>query len=241
MLELNTFSIAARCNRTGQLGVAVSTAVPGVGGMCPFGEAGTGAISTQSWVNPYLGIDGLKLLKSGYTAQAALDRLMEEDPGRDLRQVGIVDAKGNAAAWTGQKCTEWCGHITGAGFAIQGNMLVGEATLRAMAEAFEASAALELASRLVGVLEAGQLAGGDKRGRQSASLLVYDVEEYPLLRLSVDDNEQPVAELRRVFEVARRQLLPFVMGMPSRLDPMRHLPDEVTAMLLLPPKERPGT
>ena len=241
MLELNTFSIAARCNRTGQLGIAVSTAVPGVGGMCPFGEAGTGAISTQSWVNPYLGIDGLEFLKSGYTAQQALDRLMKDDPGRDLRQVGIVDSKGNSAAWTGQKCSEWCGHITGAGFAIQGNMLVGEATLAAMAETFEALAALELASRLVGVLEAGQMAGGDKRGRQSASLLVYDVEEYPLLRLSVDDHEQPVAELRRVFEVAQRQLLPFVMGMPSRHDPMRDLPDEVTAMLLLSPRERPET
>ena len=239
MLEINTFSIAARCSRTGQLGVAVSTAVPGVGSMCPFGEAATGAISTQSWVNPYLGIDGLKLLRAGQTAQQALDTLMEADPGRDLRQIGIVDTKGNAAAWTGQKCTGWCGHITGSDFAIQGNMLVGEATLTAMVQAFEASTMLHLADRLVGVLEAGQMAGGDKRGRQSASLLVYDVEEYPLLRLSVEDNEQPVAELRRVFEVARRQLLPFVLGMPSRRDPMRHLPDEVTAMLLLSPQERP--
>jgi uncharacterized Ntn-hydrolase superfamily protein len=209
--------------------------------MCPFGEAGTGAISTQSWVNPYLGIDGLKLLRAGTTAQEALDRLMEADPGRDLRQVGIVDAKGNAAAWTGQKCTGWCGHVTGSDFAIQGNMLVGEATLMAMAKAFEASVALDLADRLVSVLEAGQMAGGDKRGRQSSSLLVYDVEEYPLLRLSVDDNAQPVAELRRIYELARRQLLPFVMGMPSRGDPMRHLPEEVTAMLLLPPQERPGS
>ncbi len=239
MLEINTFSIAARCSRTGQLGVAVSTAVPGVGSMCPFAEAGTGAISTQSWVNPYLGIDGLKLLKAGDTALQALDKLMTADPGRDLRQIGIVDAKGNAAAWTGQKCTGWCGHITGSNFAIQGNMLVGEATLKAMAKAFEASAARDLADRLVGVLEAGQMAGGDKRGRQSASLLVHDVEEYPLLRLSVEDHAQPVAELRRVYEIARRQLLPFVMGMPSRRDPMRHLPDEVTAMLLLPPQERP--
>ena len=209
--------------------------------MCPFGEAGTGAISTQSWVNPYLGIDGLKLLRAGSTAQQALDTLMDADPGRDLRQVGIVDAQGNAAAWTGQKCTGWCGHVTGSNFAIQGNMLTGEATLTAMAKAFEESSALDLADRLVGVLEAGQMAGGDKRGRQSASLLVYDVEEYPLLRLSVDDNAEPVAELRRVYEIARRQLLPFVIGMPSRRDPLRHLPDEVTAMLLLSPQDRQGS
>jgi uncharacterized Ntn-hydrolase superfamily protein len=239
MLEINTFSIAARCSRTGQLGVAVSTAVPGVGSMCPFGEARTGAISTQSWVNPYLGIDGLKLLKAGATAQQALEKLMDADPGRDLRQLGIVDAQGNSAAWTGQKCTGWCGHITGSNFAIQGNMLVGEATLTSMVQAFQGTAALDLADRLVGVLEAGQTAGGDKRGRQSASLLVYDVEEYPLLRLAVEDHPQPVAELRRVYGVARRQLLPFVMGMPSRRDPMRHLPDEVTEMLLLAPQDRP--
>ena len=239
MLEVNTFSIAARCARTGQLGVAVSTAVPGVGSMCPFGEAGKGAISTQSWVNPYLGIDGLKLLRSGATAQQALDELMKADPGRDMRQIGIVDAHGNAAAWTGTKCTGWCGHRTGTNFAIQGNMLVGEETLAAMEKAFAAGAGLDLADRLVSVMEAGQNAGGDKRGRQSAALLVYDIEEYPLLRLSVEDHAQPVVELRRVYGVAARQLLPFVMGMPSRSDPMRHLPEEVTNMLLRSPQDRP--
>lgn len=240
MLEFNTFSISARCARTGMLGVAVSTAVPGVGGICPFVEPGVGAISTQSWVNPYLGIDGLNLLKGGKTAQQALDILMKEDPGRDVRQIGIVDAAGRSAAWSGQSCTAWFGHVTGPDFSVQGNMLVGEATISAMASAFEASAPLGLPERLVLVLEAGQKAGGDKRGRQSAALLVYKTEAYPYLSLRVDEHAYPVAELRRVFEVARQQLLPFVDGMPSRKNPLGGLPKEITDMLMTPPPFRPG-
>jgi uncharacterized Ntn-hydrolase superfamily protein len=240
MLEVNTFSVSARCSRTGMLGVAVSTAVPGVGGICPFVEPGVGAISTQSWVNPYLGIDGLKLLRNGAAAEEALRRLLQDDPGRDVRQVGIVDNQGRSASWSGPACTSWFGHLTGPDYAIQGNMLVGEATIAAMAKAFTESEALSLPERLVAVLEAGQRAGGDKRGRQSAALLVYKTEGYPYLSLRVDENAYPVAELRRVFEIARHQLLPFVDGMPSRLDPLGSLPKEVTDMLMTPPPFRPG-
>jgi uncharacterized Ntn-hydrolase superfamily protein len=240
MLEVNTFSVSARCSRTGMLGVAVSTAVPGVGGICPFVEPGVGAISTQSWVNPYLGIDGLKLLRNGAAAEEALRRLLQDDPGRDVRQVGIVDNQGRSASWSGPACTSWFGHLTGPDYAIQGNMLVGEATIAAMAKAFTESEALSLPERLVAVLEAGQRAGGDKRGRQSAALLVYKTEGYPYLSLRVDEHAYPVAELRRVFEIARHQLLPFVDGMPSRLDPLGSLPKEVTDMLMTPPPFRPG-
>jgi uncharacterized Ntn-hydrolase superfamily protein len=240
MLEVNTFSVSARCSRTGMLGVAVSTAVPGVGGICPFVESGVGAISTQSWVNPYLGIDGLKLLRNGAAAEEALRRLLQDDPGRDVRQVGIVDNQGRSASWSGPACTSWFGHLTGPDYAIQGNMLVGEATIAAMAKAFTESVALSLPERLVAVLEAGQRAGGDKRGRQSAALLVYKTEGYPYLSLRVDEHAYPVAELRRVFEIARHQLLPFVDGMPSRLDPLGSLPKEVTDMLMTPPPFRPG-
>jgi uncharacterized Ntn-hydrolase superfamily protein len=240
MLEVNTFSISARCPRHGMLGVAVSTAVPGVGGICPFVEAGVGAISTQSWVNPYLGIDGLKLLRDGKSAKQALDELIRNDPGRDVRQIGIVDAKGESAAWSGRECTAWFGHRTGPDFSIQGNMLVGEPTITAMAEGFTQSASASLPERLVIALEAGQKAGGDKRGRQSAALLVYKTEGYPYLSLRVDEHAHPVAELRRVFEVARQQLLPFVDGMPSRKDPLGSLPKHVTDMLMTPPPFRPG-
>jgi uncharacterized Ntn-hydrolase superfamily protein len=240
MLEVNTFSISARCGQTGMLGVAVSTAVPGVGGICPFVEPAVGAISTQSWVNPYLGIDGLKLLRDGIAAEETLHTLLRDDPGRDVRQIGIVDAGGRSAAWSGKSCTTWFGHRTGPNYAVQGNMLVGEATIEAMAEAFVSSAALSLPERLVIALEAGQRAGGDKRGRQSAALLVYKTESYPYLSLRVDEHAYPVAELRRVFEIARHQLLPFVDGMPSRKDPLGALPPEVTAMLMTPPPFRPG-
>ncbi len=240
MLRLSTFSIAARCPRTGMLGVAVSTAVPGVGGICPFVRAGVGAVSTQSWVNPYLGIDGVELMAGGVGAQAALDKLIADDPGRDVRQVGLVDRDGASASWSGEQCVPWFGHLTGADYAVQGNMLVGEPTIQAMVEAFEKGAALDLPERLLGVIEAGQAEGGDKRGRQAAALKVFYKEAFPYLDLRVDEHRHPVAELRRVFEVARRQLLPFVDGMPSREDPLGDLPEEISAMLLTPPPFRPG-
>jgi uncharacterized Ntn-hydrolase superfamily protein len=240
MLELNTFSIAARCARTGMMGVAVSTAVPGVGALCPFVRAGVGAVCTQSWVNPYLGIDGVRLMGEGKTAQQALDQLIAADPGRDVRQVGLVDRDGGSAAWSGRDCTPWFGHITGRDFAVQGNMLVGEKTIQAMADAFAVGAALDLPERLVAVLEAGQAAGGDKRGKQSAALRVHHQEDYPYLDLRVDEHRHPVAELRRVFEVARHQLLPFIGGMPTRANPLGDLPRSVTEMLMTPPPYRPG-
>lgn len=239
-IELNTFSVSARCARTGMLGVAVSTAVPAVGGICSFVKPGVGAIATQSWVNPYLGIDGLKLLESGLSAEAALDKLIAEDPGRADRQLGIVDAHGGAAAYTGASCVDWAGHVTGEGFSVQGNMLVSAATVDRMAAAMQGSAALSLPERLMLVLEAGQAAGGDKRGKQSAALKVFDVEEFPYFDIRVDEHRNPVAELRRIFEIASKQLLPFTMGMPSRKDPIGNIPAEVTDMLMTPPAYRPG-
>jgi uncharacterized Ntn-hydrolase superfamily protein len=174
------------------------------------------------------------------TAEQALDRLTAADPGRDVRQLGIVDGKGGSAAWSGRECTSWFGHITGPNFAVQGNMLVGEATINSMAEAFKRTEALDLPERLLVVLEAGQAAGGDKRGRQSAALLVHDREEYPYLTLRVDEHRYPVAELRRVFEVARHQLLPFIKGLPTRNDPLGGLPQNVIDLLMTPPPFRPG-
>jgi uncharacterized Ntn-hydrolase superfamily protein len=240
MLEINTFSIAARCERTGMLGVAVSTAVPGVGGICPFIAPNVGAVSTQSWVNPYLGIDGVALMAKGMPAKEALDTIIAADPGRDVRQVGMVDHAGESAAHTGRSCVAWAGHITGRNFSVQGNMLVSESTVTAMAASFEQARELALPERLIAVLEAGQAAGGDKRGRQSAAVKVYFKEDFPYLDLRVDEHRHPVAELRRVFEVARHQLLPFVDGMPSRKDPLGSLPQSVTDMLLTPPPFRPG-
>ena len=199
-----------------------------------------GAIATQSWVNPYLGIDGLKLLEQGLSAEETLTKLLADDPGRDDRQMGIVDAQGRAAAFTGASCVTYAGHILGDGFTVQGNMLVGAETINAMAAAATASVASDLTERLMLVLEAGQAAGGDKRGKQSAALKVFNLEAYPWLDIRVDEHRNPVAELRRIFEIAKHQLLTFTKGMPTRANPVASLPSEVTAMLLTPPPYRPG-
>ena len=237
---LNTFSIVARCPRTFRMGVAVSTAVPGVGSICPFVQSGVGAVSTQSWVNPYLAIDALALMERGATAPSALDTVMESDGGRALRQLGIVDARGQASAYTGADCTPWCGHRVGPGYAVQGNMLVNETVVAAMEAAFLASEAEDLAERLVSTLEAGQAAGGDKRGKQSAALKIHGQEAYPWLDLRVDEHTAPVAELRRVFGVACHQLRPFIDAMPTRAGSGASMPASVTDMLALSPQDRPG-
>jgi len=235
-----TFSIVGHCPRTGQLGVAVSTAVPAVGSMCPYVRPGVGAVSTQSWVNPYLAIDALRLMERGESGPDALRAVLAADDQRDLRQIGVVDARGRAAAWSGPLCTEWFGHVVEDHVAVQGNMLVGEATVSAMAAAFRASASEDLAERLLRAMEAGQAAGGDKRGRQSASLRVFEGEEYARLDLRVDEHPDPVAELRRIHEIARHQLVPFVAGMPRRKGTAIAPSPEVMRMLLEPPPRRPG-
>ena len=218
-MKLTTFSIAARCAKSGQLGVAVSTKVPAVGSLCPFVRAATGAVATQAWVNPYLGPRVLEALARGLDAQAALRQVLEHEVDREIRQIGVVDAKGGSAAFTGAEADPWKGHLAGPDYAVQGNMLVGEETIAAMVEAFVNSAGEPLAERLVRSLEAGQTAGGDRRGRQSAALLVHGTEDYPLAELRVDEHPDPVAELRRVYEVAKRELFPLVEALPTKQNP----------------------
>lgn len=240
MSELNTFSIVGRCPRTGMLGVAVSTAVPAVGAVCPYLEPGVGAVSTQSWVNPYLAVAALRLMRAGVSGPDALAQVIADDPGRNVRQLGLVDAQGRAAAYTGDACTDWCGQIVASDMAVQGNMLIGAATIDAMAEAFQASAAAGLDERLMLSLEAGQSAGGDKRGKQSAALKVVHVEDYAWLDLRVDEHRNPVAELRRIHSIAVLQLRPFIDGMPRRDQAAGPAPAAVSALLGLPPAYRPG-
>ncbi len=240
MRRLSTFSIVGRCERTGQLGVAVSTADVGAGRMVTWAKAGVGAIATQSWPNLYLAIDGLRLMEGGVGADEVLQRLIRDDPGRDVRQLGMVDARGGSATWSGNECTEWYGGVNGPGFAAQGNMLIRGETVTAMADVFQSTADLDLAERLLRALEAGQGAGGDRRGRQCSALLVVDCEEFPLWDLRVDEHPQPVAELRRIYEVAKLDLLPFVQGLPTRENPLGTLSDEFVATNLLPPPMRPG-
>src|SRR5690625_693252 len=161
-MKINTFSITARCEKTGQFGIAISTAVPGVGSLCTYAKAGVGAIASQSFVNPYIGINGLRYLEEGKSADDVLAQVLQEDPVPELRQFSIVDNNGRAVAYTGDKCDSWNGHRTGEHYAIAGNMLVGEDTLIAMEESFLVHRSLSFSERLLESLAAGQAAGGDK-------------------------------------------------------------------------------
>jgi uncharacterized Ntn-hydrolase superfamily protein len=200
-----TFSIIARDPESGAFGVAVSTAVPAVGAMVPHVRPGVGAIATQSYTNVRLGIEGLRLLEAGLGPEAALTALLAEDAEAPLRQAAGIDARGRVFAYSGDQCVDWYGHRTGEHYSVQGNMLVGKETVNAMAEAFEASHG-HLANRLLKALEAGQAAGGDKRGRESAALLVapFGPETWGKIDIRVDLHADPVAELRRIFDEMRR-------------------------------------
>jgi uncharacterized Ntn-hydrolase superfamily protein len=217
-----TFSIAARDPRNGWLGVATSSKALAAGSAVPYVRKGAGAIASQSFVNPYLGIDGLVLLEQGLPAERAVEHLIEGDPGRELRQLGIVDADGRTAAYTGERCIPWAGHVLGGGYVCLGNILMGEAVVKAMATAFEHTLEEELPERLMQALEAGQAAGGDRRGRQSAGIYIIAAEEYPWCDLRVDDHENPVPELRRVLEVYKREEVPYLQVSPRRDDYIPH-------------------
>jgi uncharacterized Ntn-hydrolase superfamily protein len=216
---LTTFSIVGRSSRTGQLGVAVSTADVGAGRLVTWAKAGVGAVATQSWPSLYLAIDALRLMQEGSSATDALAKVLADDPGRSVRQVGIVDRHGGSATFSGDECTTWYGGINGPDFAAQGNMLIRGDTVSAMAASFLATADLDLSERLVQALEAGQAAGGDKRGRQSAALYLVSTEVYPYLDIRVDDNPDPVVELRRLYEESQAEYLPFKDKLPTRANP----------------------
>lgn len=204
----HTFSIVARDAESGQLGVAVQTHWFAVGTMVPWAESGVGAIATQSFVNPDFGPEGLALLRQGKAAQEALEALIAADPGRDVRQMAIVDAQGRVAVWTGSKCIPAAGHHLDDGFSVQANLMRNDEVWPAMAAAFKATEG-PLAERMLAALEAGQAAGGDIRGRQSAALIVVAGEpsgkvwKDRIVDLRVDDAEQPLQELARLLRLHR--------------------------------------
>ena len=187
-----TWSIIARDNATGQFGIAVATRFFAVGGRVPYIAAGIGGIATQALVNPYYGIDGLKLLREGRSPHDIVATLIAADSGHASRQLHIMDAGGRVASHTGSACVDWCGHIAGDGFSIAGNMLAGAGVLDDTAKSYTASAKLPFAQRLIKAMRAGEAAGGDKRGKQSAALLIHDEEEWSALDLRVDDHADPL-------------------------------------------------
>jgi uncharacterized Ntn-hydrolase superfamily protein len=202
-----TYSIAACDLEAGQWGVATQSKFLAVGSVVPWAEPHVGAIATQAYANPRYGRDGLELLREGLGATEVVERLTDADDGRDHRQLGVVDAKGASATYTGAQCMDWAGGLTGPCFAAQGNILVGEETVAALATTFAATEGQPLAERLLGCLAAAQSAGGDRRGQQSAALLVVERDggyanlSDILVDLRVDDHHQPVVELARLYDI----------------------------------------
>ena len=214
-----TWSIIARDSATGQFGIAVATRFFAVGARVPYIAAGIGAVATQALVNPYYGIDGVKLLREGRAPGEIVATLLAADSGRETRQLHIMDATGRIASHTGRECVDWCGHIQGDGFSIAGNMLAGAAVLDDTATAYVANAKLPFARRLIAAMFAGEAAGGDKRGKQSAALLIHGEEEWSALDLRVDDHADPLRELERLEQVSRERWVHFRQFLPTRQNP----------------------
>ncbi|MER2057746.1 MAG: DUF1028 domain-containing protein [Niallia sp.] len=217
-----TFSIVGYDPKEKEWGIAVQSKFLGVGAVVPWAKAGVGAVATQSYANTSFGPEGLRLMEEGKSAEEALHALLDKDPGREQRQVGFVDAKGNAATYTGKECYDWAGGVTGPYFAAQGNILVDENTVKAMAESFQKTEG-SLAARLLTALQAGQNAGGDSRGQQSAALLVvkdrggYGGFNDRYIDLRVEDHEEPIKELTRIYQL---QQLYFAPSKPENVIPI---------------------
>jgi uncharacterized Ntn-hydrolase superfamily protein len=214
-----TWSIVAR-DASGAFGVAIASKFFAVGALCRHVRSGVGAAATQALVNPMYGDAALDALARGCLAEEAIAQAIASDEGREHRQIHLIGATGTAAVHTGSACVEWCGHAIGDGFSVAGNMLAGPQVVEQTAAAYRAAdAALPFAERLIAALEAGEAAGGDKRGKQSAALLIYTTESYSALDIRVDDHTEPLQELRRLYDKSLERYQPFVSCLPSRARP----------------------
>jgi uncharacterized Ntn-hydrolase superfamily protein len=209
-----TYSILARDAESGCFGLAVASRFFAVGAICPWSEGGVGAVMTQALANPELGPRGLQLLRHGHRAEDVRDMLVAQDAGRDQRQVHVIDNQGSTAAHCGERCVEWFGHRLADGVSVAGNMLAGPAVVDETLAEFDSRADLPLVERLIAAMRAGERAGGDKRGRQSIALRIQGPECYPRLDLRVDDHADPLAELERLYAVARERFIPYSAAMP---------------------------
>jgi len=214
-----TWSIVARDPATGAFGVAVATRFFAVGALCPHADGGVGALSSQALMNPTYGPRGLRLLREGVSAETVVSVLTDSDPGRSHRQLHVQDAQGRIAAHTGESCIDWCGHTIRPTFSVAGNMLAGPQVIDETVRAYEAGSALPFAVRLIRALQAGEAAGGDKRGKQSAALRIHSTEEYPLIDLRVDDHPDPLAELERLERVSHERFVHFAQFFATRDKP----------------------
>jgi len=214
-----TWSIIAHDVKTGMVGLAVSTCAFAVGARVPSIETGVGVVASQSFVNPFYWPQALALLKQGSSAQEAVDAITRADEGRSQRQVHIMDNQFRFAAFTGDGCVDWCGHLVRETYSVAGNMLAGPQVIETTADFYAAHHELPFAQRLLSALKAGEDAGGDKRGKQSAALLIHDQEDYAYLDIRVDDHADPLAELMRVEEKSRGRYMHYRKFMPSKASP----------------------
>ena len=214
-----TWSIIAKDHQTGAIGIAVATRFFAVGALVPHIDPAGGAVATQALMNPTYGPRGLRLLREGVPAQDVVRLMTESDGGASQRQLHIMDRAGRFAAHTGADCVDWCGHAVHDGFSVAGNMLAGPQVIDETARAFQQHASLPFARRLITALKAGEAAGGDKRGKQSAALLIHETEEYPALSLRVDDHADPLAELTRLEQVSRERFVHFAQFFATKDDP----------------------
>ena len=213
-----TWSIVAR-DASGALGVIVASRFFAVGALCPHAHSGVGALSTQALVNPLYGPRGLARLAQGMAPADVVRSLTFPDAGREHRQLHMIDAEGNIAAHTGVECIDWCGHVTGDGFSIAGNMLAGPQVIEETAQFYDAGRELPFAERLIAAMQAGEAAGGDKRGKQACALLICTTEAYPALDLRVDDHADPLHELNRLYVKSLERYQPFVACLPGQNRP----------------------
>ncbi|MET1414778.1 DUF1028 domain-containing protein [Roseibium sp. HPY-6] len=211
-----TFSIVARDKATGYYGISVASRFFAAGAVVPHLAGQVGAIATQALVSPIYGTEGLSLLRSGVSAQRVIDTVVDRDDGSHSRQIHLIDAKGRAAAFTGDKCIDWCGHLIEDHVTVAGNMLAGPQVIEAAMEAYLTNTNLPFEERLLSAMEAAEAAGGDKRGRQSAALKIVHDEDYPWLDIRADDHAAPLEELRRLHAVAQERYLHFAELMPTR-------------------------
>ncbi len=213
-----TWSIVAR-DPSGAFGVAIASRFFAVGALCPHGRSGVGALATQALVNPLLAAPALLGMAQQRDPAELLLALMATDAGSAQRQFHMLDALGRGAAHTGAECVDWCGHTLRDGYSVAGNMLAGPQVIQATADCYAEHAALPFAQRLIAAMTAGEAAGGDKRGKQAAALLIYSGQDYPALDIRVDDHAEPLAELQRLYQVSLERFQPFVSCLPSRERP----------------------
>ena len=214
-----TWSIVAYDAAGGAFGAAVATKAFASGSFVPFVRSGVGAVGTQSLTNRYLGPAVLDGLERGLSPQLAIDSALAGDEGRHVRQLHCVDRHGRIAAWTGRHCVEWCGSVGEPFVSVAGNMLSNDKVAAATLAGFKADPSLPLPERLMAALEGGEAAGGDRRGRQSAAMVVTTTEDFPDLSLRVDDHQTPLPELRRLVDIWRRERAPYLGNSPSKANP----------------------